>query len=114
MSAVMDIYNLIKDLMTEAERASNEKLYSSLIDIKKQVNSLDEENQRLRKMLDIREKMVYDDDAQSFTLPENSEIHYCSVCYAHDGKLIPMAFSKDRGYLCRICEEIWFRDKQRT
>ena len=60
MSVVMDIYGLIRDLMTEAEKVKDDKLYSSLIDIKKQVNELDEENQRLKKQLDIREKMTYD------------------------------------------------------
>jgi len=34
--------------MTEAEKVKNDKLYSSLIDIKKQVNERDEENQRLK------------------------------------------------------------------
>ena len=55
MSVVMDIYGLIRDLMTEAEKVKDDKLYSSLIDIKKQVNELDEENQRLKKQLDIRD-----------------------------------------------------------
>lgn len=41
MSAVMDSYNLIKDLTNEAEKNRNNELYSSLIDIKKQVNKLD-------------------------------------------------------------------------
>ena len=44
MSVVMDIYGLIRDLMTEAENVKDDKLYSSLIDIKKQVNELDEES----------------------------------------------------------------------
>lgn len=92
MSVVMDIYGLIRDLMTEAEKVKDDKLYSSLIDIKKQVNELDEENQRLKKQLDIREKMTYDEGAQSFILPDNPDIHYCSVCYAHDGKMIPIWF----------------------
>lgn len=109
MSVVMDIYGLIRDLMTEAEKVKDDKLYSSLIDIKKQVNELDEENQRLKKQLDIREKMTYDEGAQSFILPDNPDIHYCSVCYAHDGKMIPMANNTDRGYLCRICEEVWMK-----
>ena len=86
MSVVMDIYGLIRDLMTEAEKVKDDKLYSSLIDIKKQVNELDEENQRLKKQLDIREKMTYDEGAQSFILPDNPDIHYCSVCYAHRKK----------------------------
>lgn len=32
MSVVMDIYGLIRDLMTEAEKVKDDKLYSSLID----------------------------------------------------------------------------------
>jgi len=109
MSVVMDIYSLIKDLMNKAEDASDDKLYSSLIDIKKQVNELDEENQKLRKLLDIRDEMIYDEEAQSFTLPNKPDVHYCSVCYAHDGKMIPMVNNKERGYICRICEEVWMR-----
>lgn len=114
MSVVMDIYSLIKDLMTEAEKVSNDKLYSSLIDIKKQVNELDEENQRLRKRLDIKDKMMYDEGDQSFTLSDNPDVHYCSVCYAHDGKMIPMSNSKERGFLCRICEEVWMKGMPRN
>ena len=109
MSVVMDIYGLIKDLMTKAEKVKDDKLYSSLIDIKKRVNELDEENQRLNKALDIRDKMIYDDGSQSFTLPDNPNVHYCSVCYAHDGKTIPMVNNTDRGFLCRICEEVWMK-----
>lgn len=109
MSMVMDIYSLIRDLMTEAEKVKNDKLYSSLIDIKKQVNELDEENQRLKKQIDIREKMIYDEDAQSFTLPDNPDVHYCSVCYAYNGKMIPMLNNKERGLQCRICEEVWMK-----
>lgn len=109
MSVVMEIYSLIRDLMTEAERVKDDKLYSSLIDIKKQVNELDEENQRLRKLLDVKEKMIYDEGSQSFTLPDNPEVHYCSVCYAHDGKMIPMSNNTGQGFMCRICEEVWMK-----
>ncbi len=109
MSVVMDIYGLIKDLMKKAENAKDDKLISSLIDIKKQVNELDDENQQLRRLLDIRDKMIYDEDAQSFTLSDKPDVHYCSVCYGHDGKMIPMANNKEGGYLCRICEEVWIK-----
>ena len=112
MSVVTDIYSLIRDLLTEAEKAKNDTLYSKLIDIKKQVNTLDEENQTLKKQLEIKENMVYSDDAKSFTLPSNPNIHYCSTCYGYNGKLIPMTNS-DRGLLCRICEEIWFKNGTR-
>ncbi len=107
MSVVMEVYSLIKDLMSEAEKARNYELYSSLIDIKKQINEIDEENQRLKKLLDIRESIKYDEGAQSFTLTDDPEIHYCSVCYGQYGKLIPMSYNKDRKFLCRICEERW-------
>lgn len=108
----MEIYSLIQDLMNEAEKNKNEALYSNLITIEKQVNELDKENQSLKKQLDIREKMVYDEDAKSFTLPERPEKHYCSTCYGHSEKLIPMT-NGDRGLLCRVCEEIWMKGIQR-
>ena len=112
MSVVTDIYSLIRDLLKEAEKAKNDTLYSKLIDIKKQVNALDEENQTLKKQLEIKENIVYSDDAKSFTLPSNPNIHYCSTCYGYNGKLIPMT-NGDRGLLCRICEEIWFKNGTR-
>ena len=108
MSVVTDIYGLIRDLLTEAEKAKNDTLYSKLIDIKKQVNTLDEENQALKKQLEIKENMVYSEDAKFFTLPSNPNIHYCSTCYGYNGKLIPMT-NGDRGLRCRICEEIWVK-----
>ena len=113
MSIVMDIYTLLKDLMEEAEKASNDDLYSQLIDIKKQVNALDEENQRLKEKLTIRGNIKFDLDAQSFTLPDYPDVHFCSVCYAHDGNLIPMADVEGRGLSCRICNEIWFNKQSR-
>jgi hypothetical protein len=113
MSAVMDIYSLIKDLMDEAEKNKNEQLVSKLIVIEKQVNELDKENQELKKTLDIQEKRIWDDNNMSFTLPENSKVHYCSVCYGHSGKLIPMWDLPNRGLVCRVCEEIWMKGNQR-
>ena len=56
--------------------------------------------------LDIRNTMEYSEDAKYFTLPSKPNIRYCSTCYGYDGKLIPMT-KGDRGYLCRVCEEIW-------
>lgn len=112
MSVVMDIYSLIRDLIEEAEKNKNDKIVSELISIKKQINEIDEENQELKKQLDIRNKMIYDETAVSFTLPENSSIHYCSVCYGQSGKLIPMSYVGDK-LQCRICEEVWFKGIQR-
>lgn len=112
MTVVTDIYGLIRDLLTEAEKAKNDILYSKLIDIKKQVDVLDEENKALKKQLEIKENMVYSDDAKSFSLPSNPNIHYCSTCYGYSGKLIPMA-NGNSGLFCRICEEIWFKNGRR-
>ena len=113
MSAVMDIYSLIKDLMDEAEKNKNEQLVSKLIVIEKQVNELDKENQELKKALDIQENRIWDDNNMSFTLPENPKVHYCSVCYGHNGKLIPMWDLPKRGLACRVCDEIWMKGNQR-
>ena len=108
MSAVMDIYSLIKDLTDEAEKNKNEQLISKLIFIEKQVNELDKENQELKKALDIQEKRIWDDGNMSFTLPGNPKVYYCSVCYGHGGRLIPMVDVYGDGILrCKICEEIF-------
>ena len=112
MSVVMDIYSLICDLIDEAEKNKNDKIVSELISIKKQVSEMDEERQELKKQLDVRNKMVYADDAISFTLPENSSIHYCAVCYGYNGRLIPMSYVGDK-LQCRICEEVWFKGIKR-
>ncbi len=114
MSVVLDIYNLLRDLMTEADKRKDHKLYDSLFEIKKQINELEEENKQLREKLDIRDKMVYDEGAKSFTLPDKPNVHYCSICYAHDGKMIPMFINKERGFMCRICEEVWMKGLPRT
>lgn len=114
MSIVTDIYNLIRDLMNEAEKRNDNELYSKLIDIKKQLNELDEENQRLKRTLDISEKMQYDEGAQSFSLSDNPDVHYCSICYGYNGTMIPMMNIKDRGLVCRVCDEIWFKKMPRN
>lgn len=105
MFMITDIYNLIKELMDEAEKNKNEKLYSKLIDIKKQMNFLEVENEHLKNELDIRNKRIFDENANSFTLPETKNIHYCSVCYGNSGKLIPMVRMNNKD-VCRICYEI--------
>lgn len=32
-----------------------------------------------------------------------------NVIHAHDGKMIPMISNAERGFLCRICEEVWMK-----
>lgn len=113
MSVIIDVCNLIKDLMDEAQKNKNEQLVGKLIVIEKKVAELDKENQELKKALDIREKRIWDDDNMSFILPDNPKVHYCSVCYGHSGKLIPMMSTQNRGLLCRVCEEIWMKGNQR-
>lgn len=102
MSVIMDVYSLIKDLKAEAEKSKNEELISKLIVIEKQVVDIDKTNQELQRKLDIREKMMYDENVMSFTLPQNPNIHYCSICYGKNEQLIPIINGK-----CRCCEERW-------
>lgn len=104
MSTIMDIYTLVKDLIHEARSAKNEELVSKLIDIKSVINDLVDENKQLAEKLRIKDNMVYSEDCRYFTLPDKPNIHYCSVCYGYEGKLIPMDKHENR-YHCRICWE---------
>ena len=90
MFSIGDITTLIQGAIDLASKKMNDQVVGKLIEIERQVNELYKENHRLQEKLDIRKKMVYDKDARSFTLPEHPNIHYCSVCYGADEKLIPM------------------------
>lgn len=104
MIPVTDIYNLIKELMNEAEKVKNDSLYSSLINIEKQVYDMDMENRKLKEQLDIRNNSVYDEKTNVYILPNKPNIKYCAVCYGSENKLIPINNGK-----CRKCEENWIR-----
>lgn len=110
MDMISSLYDLIKTAFEEARKKKQTELAEKILDIEIKVKELADENERLHKELDIVNNMIYDNNGESFTLPNNPNIHYCSVCYGHSKKLIPMVLSntEEGKYLCRICNEIWF------
>lgn len=110
MSAIKDIYDLIKDLLEEAETSKNESLMGKLITIEKSVYTMEKENQKLKEMLDIRKTMKYDESAETFTLPDNPNVHFCSICYGVKGKLVPTS-KNDGTFHCRNCYLNKYRGK---
>ena len=110
MAIVTDILGLIKDLMDKAKENKNELLYSDLITIEEQVYELGLENRKLKEQLEIREKQIYDENTNTFVLPPRSDIHYCSVCYGNNRKLIPV----QKGKRCLICQMNWINAQSLT
>lgn len=102
MSAVMEIYQLVKDLIDEAREQKNMELVEKLIDVKIAVNELKEENVELRKQLDTKESVIRHNEGQYITLKGDDSIKYCSTCWGQNGKLIQM--SNER---CFICDAKW-------
>lgn len=105
MAAIMDIYNLIRDLIDEAKKNKNNDLYDKLIDIKMSLSELEEENRSLKEQLNLRYNVTYNEDNTAFTINDDkNKIQYCSICYGNNGKLIPYINGK-----CRVCEENWHK-----
>lgn len=107
MSLVKEIADLCIALRDEAKKEKNLDLVEKAINIEVKVKELSDENDELRKQLDITSKIKYDDNSASFILINNPNVHYCSTCYGQNNKLIPMIVTTDGKYKCRICEEIW-------
>lgn len=106
MSIVKELSDLCINLRNEARQNKQYDLADKIYLIQDKVKELENENEKLHKQLDIQNKIKYDEDPRSFIL-DNKDIHYCSVCYGQNGKLIPMSDLGNDKLRCRICEEIW-------
>ena len=106
MSIVKELSDLCISLRNEARQNKLYDLADKIYLIQDKVKELENENEELHKQLDIQNKIKYDDGARSFIL-DNKDIHYCSICYGQNRKLIPMVDLGDGKLRCRICEEIW-------
>jgi hypothetical protein len=106
MSAIKEIYDLIKSLMDEAKKRKNNELLDKLLDIKLAVNELEDENRELKSQLEKKESIVRHKNKMYVTVKDDpQEIHYCTVCWGRDGKLIQM-------YDDKTCYECIMRAKR--
>ena len=96
----MDLYQLIRDLIDEAHKQRNLELVEKLIDIKKMVSDLEDENKELKQQIEQVGKVIRHNDGTYITLEDDPlKIQYCAVCWGRDGKLIQM---ENDGY-CYEC-----------
>lgn len=113
MSAVTDIYKLIKDLIDEAKEQKNIELVEKLIDIKLTVTDLKDENELLKKKLEINESIERHAEGNYITLKNDSlNIKYCSTCWGKDNKLIQLMDETESTVYpnnCPVCFNDWLK-----
>ncbi len=113
MSAVMDVYQLIRDLIEEAKKAQNLDMVSQLIDIKLELSNIQDENRTLKKELEQLQNVERHVDGNYITLKdEELHIQYCSTCWGNDRKFIQLRKEdevRDGLPRCPICYNNWLR-----
>ena len=105
----MGIYEGVKDAIAIAQKADNIELYRQLLDLGAQalemqaeITRLREENESLKKANDLESRIIMHKE-NYITLKDDAEdIHYCSICWGLNHKLIPKT---DIG--CFECERKW-------
>ena len=110
MSAVLDIYQLIRDLIEEAKKAQNADMVSQLIDIKLALSDIQDENKKLKKQLEQQKQIVRHSDGNYITLKDDElHIQYCSTCWGNERKLIQLRDDDKKSNLprCPICFNKW-------
>ena len=104
---IMDLYSLVRDLINEAKEQKNLSLVEKLIDIKIAISELHDENEELKRKLELKDEIVRHIEGNYITLKNDElQIMYCSTCWGNDQKLIQLCEkgSRPNGYpLCPIC-----------
>lgn len=89
---VTDLYNLIRDLIDEAKNQKNLELVDKLIDLKLAVSKLQDENEFLKKKMEMIDQVERHDNGNYITLKNDAlKIRYCSTCWGKESKLIQTA-----------------------
>ena len=98
---VTDLYNMIPDLIDEAKNQKNLELVDKLIDLKLAVSKLQDENEFLKKKMEMIDQVERHDNGNYITLKNDAlKIRYCSTCWGKESKLIQTA--KETGN-CPVC-----------
>lgn len=107
MGTFKDIYDILKDLMTEAKRLKNQEmitlsmdLQSMFFDFKEEIEKIKDENKVLKEEIECLKMPSINEDSIEYTQNgffklknENKKIPYCSACWKIDRKLVPLAKS---------------------
>ena len=92
----MGLYEGLKDVASIVQKADNIELYRQLLDLggqaldmQNEIMHLRNENKELKDELNQKKRIVRHKDALYITLEDDPEqIHYCSICWGDNGKLI--------------------------
>ena len=98
---IKDIYQLIRDLIDEAQKQRNLEFVDKLIEVKKAFSELQDENKELTDKLDMRNRIIRHEEGEYVTLNGDlANIFYCSTCWGQSSKLIQI----NKGTMkCPVC-----------
>ena len=109
----MDLYNLIKDLIDEARKKKNLELVDKLIEIKIAISDIQEENQKLKRLIEQQQNVERHQEDNYVTLKDDPlKIQYCSTCWGSENKLIQLReYNEDTKHYprCPICFDNWLK-----
>lgn len=113
MSAVKDVYDLVRDLVDEAKRQKNLELQEKLMDIQSLIFDIREENEQLKsRVAELEKCSILESELELLdsglyvkkTEKESGKnIRYCASCFQMHGKLIPVALG-NRILVCPNCK----------
>ena len=103
MGAVMDIYQMVRDMIDEAKNQKNLELVEKLIDIKLALLEMEEEKRELEKKIEaLEQSKITEDDLElkpkGYYIKRSEEkagkhIRYCVACWQNINKLMPFVIS---------------------
>ena len=116
----MGLYDGIKDAAKVIQKADNIELYEKLLDLSAQALELQndnarliEENKKLKQKEDLSSRVVRHEDTYITLKNDTDEIMYCSCCWDSSNKLIQVRKDDDGYFLCHLCKNRGYYDKQK-
>lgn len=108
----MNIFGLIKDIASVAQKADNLDLYKKLLDVssmasemKDELDRLKEENANLKKKNDLRPSIERHEESFITLKGSNPKLRYCSHCWDAEEKLIQLYCNEGSGrFECPHCK----------
>lgn len=119
MSAIKEVYDLVKELMTIASKAKNQEvvnlamnLQSAIFDLREQQEQDKQEIKALQDRIDsllkanvLEEKVEYSPKGFFTISGEEPKLPYCSHCWKTEKRLVPLAqFRNWCNYRCPSCK----------
>lgn len=117
MSAAFEVYNLVKDLVSEARKRKDIDLTDKLLDIQSLIFEIREENEGLKKKIqaleeaeDLTKDLELTDKGVYIRISEKEQgraMDYCPACYVDTKKLYPIVKSIGNTKQCSKCNHVF-------